>query len=285
MAIANYFYNSTIRKYVALFGTYFNQLEVRRTSTDGTLNQRQIVPISYAPYQKILVRLDQDPALQGGASYDANGNPIAGQPYAITLPRMSFELTSFSYDAERKVAPTRKLRKTIVDESGGGRRFVYAGTPYNMGFSLYIMAKYNEDAVKLLEQILPFFNPEFTSTVRLIEGLEPIDVPLILNDVTSEDVYEADFTQRRSILYTLNFTMKGWFFGPERDKQVIKFIDTRYAADTLANTEFVEYQTIQPGMTANNEPTTDITQTIDFSLIEFDDNWDYIERISDTEIT
>lgn len=285
MAIANYFYNSTIRKYVALFGTYFNQLEVRRTSTDGTLNQRQIVPISYAPYQKILVRLDQDPALQGGASYDANGNPIAGQPYAITLPRMSFELTSFSYDAERKVAPTRKLRKTVVDEAGGGRRFVYAGTPYNMGFSLYIMAKYNEDAVKLLEQILPFFNPEFTSTVRLIEGLEPIDVPLILNDVTSEDVYEADFTQRRSILYTLNFTMKGWFFGPERDKKVIKFIDTRYAADTLANTEFVEYQTIQPGMTANNEPTTDIAETIDFSLIEFDDNWDYIERISDTEIT
>ena len=283
MAIANYFYNSTIRKYVALFGTYFNQLEVRRTSTDGTLNQRQIVPISYGPYQKILARLDQDPAILGGASLDAEGNVAAGQPYAMTLPRMAFELTSFQYDAERKVAPTRKIRKVAVDEANGGRRFVYSGTPYNMGFSLYIMAKYNEDAVKVLEQILPFFNPEFTSTVRLIDGLEPMDIPLILGDVQSEDIYEDAFTTRRSILYTLNFTMKGWFFGPEKDKEVIRFIDTRYATDTLANTEFEEYQTIQPGMTANNEPTTDITQTVDYSLIEFDDNWDYIEQISDTE--
>ena len=283
MAIANYFYNSTIRKYVALFGTYFNQLEVRRTSTDGTLNQRQIVPISYGPYQKILARLDQDPAILGGASLDAEGNVAAGQPYAMTLPRMAFELTSFEYDAERKVAPTRKIRKTTVDEANGGRRFVYSGTPYNMGFSLYIMAKYNEDAVKLLEQILPFFNPEFTSTVRLIDGLEPMDIPLILSSVTSEDVYEDAFTTRRSIVYTLSFTMKGWFFGPEKDKEVIRFIDTRYATDTLANTEFEEYQTIQPGMTANNEPTTDITQTVDYSLIEFDDDWDYIEQISDTE--
>jgi hypothetical protein len=283
MAIANYFYNSTIRKYVALFGTYFNQLEVRRTSTDGTLNQRQIVPISYGPYQKILVRLDQDPAILGGASLDAEGNVAAGQPYAMTLPRMAFELTSFEYDAERKVAPTRKIRKTAVDEVNGGRRFVYSGTPYNMGFSLYIMAKYNEDAVKLLEQILPFFNPEFTSTVRLIDGLEPMDIPLILSSVSSEDVYEDAFTTRRSIVYTLNFTMKGWFFGPEKDKNTIRFIDTRYATDTLANTEFEEYQTIQPGMTANNEPTTDITQTVDYSLIEFDDNWDYVEQISDTE--
>jgi hypothetical protein len=224
MAIANYFYNSTIRKYVALFGTYFNQLEVRRASTDGTLSQRQIVPISYAPYQKILVRLDQDPALQGGATTDARGQPIGGQPYAITLPRMSFELTSFQYDAERKVAPTRKIRKKVVDEANGGRRFVYSGTPYNMGFSLYIMAKYNEDAVKLLEQILPFFNPDFTSTVNLITGLEPIDVPLILNDVQSEDIYEEAFTQRRSILYTLNFTMKGWFFGPENNWDFIEQI-------------------------------------------------------------
>ena len=283
MAIANYFYNSTIRKYVALFGTYFNQLEVRRASTDGTLSQRQIVPISYAPYQKILVRLDQDPALQGGATTDARGQPIGGQPYAITLPRMSFELTSFQYDAERKVAPTRKIRKKVVDEANGGRRFVYSGTPYNMGFSLYIMAKYNEDAVKLLEQILPFFNPDFTSTVNLITGLEPIDVPLILNDVQSEDIYEEAFSQRRSILYTLNFTMKGWFFGPEKDKNTIKFIDVRYASTDLANTTFEEFQTMQPGSTANNVATSDITQTVDYSLIEFDDNWDFIEQISDTE--
>ena len=285
MAIANYFYNSTIRKYVALFGTYFNQLEVRRTSTDGTLNQRQIVPISYGPYQKILARLEQDPTLQGGATQDAFGKPTAGQPFAMTLPRMAFELTSFTYDAERKVAPTRKLRKTAVDEANGGRRFVYSGTPYNMGFSLYIMAKYNEDAIKLVEQILPFFNPDHTSTVKLIDGLEPMDIPLILADVQSEDIYEAEFTERRSILYTLNFNMKGWFFGPERDKAVIRFIDTRIATDTATDTEFEEFKTLQPGMTANNVATSDITQTVDYSLIEFDDDWDYITTVSDTAPT
>tara|TARA_R110000764_G_scaffold237843_1_gene334349 strand:- start:678 stop:1274 length:597 start_codon:yes stop_codon:yes gene_type:complete len=198
---------------------------------------------------------------------------------------MAFELTSFTYDAERKVAPTRKLRKTQVDTENGGRRFVYSGTPYNMGFSLYIMAKYNEDAVKCLEQILPFFNPEFTSTVNLITGLEAIDIPLILNDVSSEDLYEAAFTERRSILYTLNFTMKGWFFGPEKDKAVIKFVDARVATDTPTDTAFETFQTGQPGSTANNVATTDITQTVDYSLIEFDDNWSYLGQSSDTEPT
>ena len=201
----------------------------------------------------------------------------------MTLPRMAFELTSFQYDSERKVAPTRKLRKTEVDTENGGRRFVYAGTPYNMGFSLYIMAKYNEDAIKIVEQILPFFNPDHTSTVKLIDGLEPMDIPLILNDVQSEDIYEEAFTQRRSIMYTLNFNMKGWFFGPERDKAVIRFIDTRIATDTATDTEFEEFKTVQPGMTANNVATSDITQTVDYSLIEFDDDWDYIKRTSDTE--
>lgn len=268
MGIANYFYNSTLRKYVALFGTYFNQMKIQRADNNGTIIQDMIVPISYAPFQKILARVTQDPAFLKGV--------------AINLPRMSFEMTNMSYDPDRKVAPTRKIRKTGVDEEGGGRRFVYAGTPYNLDFSLYIMAKYNEDAVKILEQILPFFNPEFTSTVRLIDGLEPIDIPLILNDTTFEDLYEGDFEERRSVLYTLNFTMKGWFFGPERDKAVIKFVDIRYAPNTLANTTFEEFYSVQPGMTANNEPTTDRALSIDYSLIEFDDNWDYAPEIANT---
>ena len=98
MAIANYFYNSTIRKYVALFGTYFNQLEVRRTTTDGTINQRQIVPISYGPYHKIFARLDKDPKIEGGASFAAYGNPSTEQRFAMKLPRIAFEVTSFQHD-------------------------------------------------------------------------------------------------------------------------------------------------------------------------------------------
>lgn len=168
-----------------------------------------------------MARLDQDPGLQAGAAQDAAGNTIGGRPFAIALPRMSFELTSFEYDAERKVSPTRRVRKTTADVQGGNRRFVYAGTPYNMGFSLYIMAKYNEDAVKLLEQVLPFFNPDYTSTVRMIPELEPLDIPLILNNVSSEDIYEGGFETRRAIVYQLDFTMKGWFFGQKKIRKLL----------------------------------------------------------------
>jgi hypothetical protein len=268
MAIANYFYNASIRKYVALFGTYFNQLTVERIDNNQVLQQRMIVPISYAPYQKILARIEQNPDFKTKS--------------AINLPRMSFELTNMTYDGERKISPITKIRKTVVDESIGGRKFVYAGTPYNLDFSLYIMAKYQEDAVKLLEQILPFFNPDFTSTVRLIPGLEPIDIPLILNGVSMDELYEGSFEERRSILYTLTFTMKGWFFGPEKTKGIIKFVDVRYATDTATNATFEEFYSLTPGMTANNEPTTNRDLSIDYSLIEFDDNWDYAEEIANT---
>jgi hypothetical protein len=266
MAIANYFYNATTRKYVALFGTYFNQLKVMRVDNNQVTQQEMIVPISYAPFQKILARLEQ--------------NPDFKRKSAINLPRMSFELTGMTYDGERKISPITKIRKTVVDEAGGNRRFVYAGAPYNLDFSLYIMAKYQEDAVKLLEQIIPFFQPNFTSTVRLIPGLEPIDIPLILNGVSMEDLYEGSFEERQSILYTLTFSMKAWYFGPERDKSVIKFVDVRYATDTATNSPLQEFYTVSPGMTANNEPTTDRELSIDYSLIEFDDNWDYAEKIT-----
>ena len=268
MAIANYFYNATIRKYVALFGTYFNQITIEREDNNNTLVQRMIVPISYAPWQKILSRVTQDPTLT--------------QKSAITLPRMSFEMTGMTYDGERKISPTMKIRKNVVDQAGGNRRFVYAGVPYNIEFALYIMTKYNEDAVKIVEQILPFFNPDFTSTVRLINGIDPIDIPLVLNSVVSEDIYEGSYDERKSIVWTLNFTMKAWFFGPEKDKAVIKFVDVRLATDTPANTPFAQTYTVQPGLTANGEPTTDIAQAINYSLVEFDDNWAPIVTITDS---
>ena len=269
MAIANYFYNQTTRKYVALFGTYFNQLTVERIDNNQVLQQRMIVPISYAPYQKILSRLDQNPDLK--------------RKSAVNLPRMSFEMTSMSFDGQRKISPITKIRKTVVDESIGGRKFVYAGVPYNLDFSLYIMAKYQEDATKLLEQIIPFFSPDLTSTVRLIPGIEPIDIPLILNSVSMDEVYEGSYEERRSIIYTLTFTMKAWYFGPEKQKSIIKFVDIRYATDTNLDREPEVFYSLAPGMTANNEPTTDRELSVDYSLINFDDNWDYTEELSFTE--
>ena len=266
MAIANYFYNQTTRKYVALFGTYFNQIKIRRTNSAGESLQEMIVPISYAPFQKILARVDQDPDLD--------------QPSAITLPRMSFEINSMSYDGERKINPTTKIRKQTIAEGSLGRGFVYSGVPYNLEFSLYIMTKYSEDAAKIMEQIVPFFNPDFTSTVKILDDIEPIDVPLVLTGVTTEELYEGNFEERRSVLYTLNFTMKAWYFGPDREKPVIKFVDVKVTQNTSPTADIdVVYQeryTTQPGLTANGQPTTDIDETISYTQIEFDDDWGVI---------
>ena len=202
MAIANYFYNETTRRYVALFGTLFNQLKIERKDKAGALVQTMIVPLSYAPFQKVLARLNTDPDL------------LNSRQTAIRLPRMSFEITSLSYDPVRKIGSTQKMRKHAKAETDSSRNFLYSSVPYNIEFSLYIMTKYSEDATKIMEQILPFFTPDWTVSAKMIPDLDPIDIPIILNSVSTEDIYEGDFETRQSILYTLTFTLKGYYFGP-----------------------------------------------------------------------
>ena len=248
MAIANYFYNETTRKYVALFGTLFNQLKIERKDNAGNLVQSMIVPISYAPFQKVLARVAQDPDL------------LNSRTQSIRLPRMSFEITSLLYDPVRKVNSTTKIRKSSA-ESSGSRAFQYAPVPYNIDFSLYIMTKYQEDATKIMEQIIPFFTPDWTASVKMIADMDPLDIPIILNSVTTEDLYEGDFETRQSILYTLNFTLKGYYFGPEKKKKVIKFIDIGIATGTLANTAPEERITIQPGLDSNGDPVYELGET------------------------
>jgi hypothetical protein len=253
MAIANYFYNETTRKYVALFGTVFNQIKIERKDNAGNLVQSMIVPLSYAPFQKVLSRLTQDPDL------------LNSTKSAVSLPRMSFEITNMQYDSTRKLASSLKMRKELKTETNSARNFVYAATPYNIDFSLYIMTKYSEDAVKILEQILPFFTPDWTVSAFLIPDLDSFDLPIILNSVTTEDLYEGDYAERQTILYTLNFTLKGYFFGPEKTKKVIKFVDAGFATTTLANTQFEESVNVYPVILANN--------SIGWSDIEFNDDW------------
>lgn len=253
MAIANYFYNKTTRKYVALFGTLFNQLTVTRQDNDGNTIQSMIVPLSYAPFQKILSRATEDPDL------------LNSTRSAISLPRMSFEITSITYDSFRKISSTIKMRKDGKPEANSSRNFVYAAVPYNLDFSLYIMTKYQEDATQLMEQILPFFTPDWTFSATMIPDLDPIDIPVVLNSITNEELYEGDYTERQSILYTLNFTLKGYYFGPEKQRKVIKFIEMDYATTTSANAEFEETVNVFPVNLAN----TDMI----WSEVQFDDNW------------
>lgn len=262
MAVVNYFYNATTKKYIALFGTMFNKISiVRNDVTTGDPVQRMVVPISYGPYQKFLARLNQDPELN--------------RKTAITLPRMAFEITNMQYDGSRKVNSINKIISQ-QHQDVNSKSYQYVGSPYNLDFSLYIMTKYAEDGTQILEQILPFFKPEWTTTVKLIDNLDPLDIPLVLNSVNTEDLYESDFETRRSLLWTLNFTMKGWYFGPQRDNKVIKFIDIKTYTSTDTSSVAEGQTLIRPGLTPDGDPTTSINETIPYEEINIDDDWGII---------
>ena len=259
------FYHETTRRYVATFGTLFNDLVITRSDNNGTAVQSMKVPIHYAPVQKILARLQQDPDFSAPA---------------MTLPRMSFEILSMSYDGERKVNSTLRQTKPTTTNSNEFDS-VFTPVPYNIEFQLNIMAKYNEDGTKIIEQILPYFKPDFTASVKLLDDLDMyMDVPIILNSISFEDTYESDFQTRRSLIWTLTFTMKAYYFGPASKKKVIKFVDVN-VYNTLTASQLIQHITVQPGLTTNNEPTTDPTTSIDYNNIFEDDNWAYIVQIED----
>ena len=254
------FYNETTRRYVAVFGTLFNDMVIYRRDNSGNIVQTIKVPVNYGPVQKFLSRIEQDRDLNAPA---------------MTLPRISFEITGMSYDGERKL--TNTIRNSVTNQSDAAAfRSQFSPAPYNLEFQLNIMTKFAEDGTKILEQIIPFFKPEQTLTVRLIDELDLyLDVPIILNSVSTEDIYEGDYETRRSLLWTLSFTLKGYYFGPKTDKKIIKFVEAN-AYDGMDDTRPPQTLNVYPGMTAQGEPTTDPTQSVDWAEIDFEDNWAYI---------
>ena len=199
-----YFYHQTSRKMVVAFGSLFNNIEVRRTDSNDAVTEVIKIPLSYGPKDKMLVRISQDPSL----------NPKV----ALTVPRMGFELTSMTYDGARKLNTMgRNVKKGTT-----GLKKQFNPVPYNWDFSLYVFVKNAEDGTQILEQILPFFTPDFTVTMTLISGMTvKMDIPLVLNSVTSEDSYEGDFASRRSIIWTLSFLMKGFLYPSITDNAKI----------------------------------------------------------------
>ena len=203
-----YFYHQTSRKMVVAFGSLFNNIEVRRTDSSDAVTEIIKIPLSYGPKDKMLVRISQDPNL----------NPKV----ALTVPRMGFELTAMTYDGVRKLnTMSRNVKKGTT-----GLKKQFQPVPYNWDFSLYVFVKNAEDGTQILEQILPFFTPDFTVTMTLISSMDvKHDIPLVLTSVTSEDTYEGDFATRRSIIWTLSFTMKGYLYPSITDNaKVIKSV-------------------------------------------------------------
>ena len=208
----NEFYHETIRRYVIVFGTMFNDMVVHRRNAAGTIVKRLKVPIAYGPRAKFLSRIKQDPTLT--------------KPDAISLPRMSFQIVGYNYDPARKLQTVGQMRGAVANTSVNG--VVYNPVPYNIDFELSIYVLNAEDGTMLIEQILPFFTPEWTNTMKLIDDIDlRMDVPVVLNTINTEDTYEDAYENRRTIIHTLNFTMKGYIFGPVKNKDVILIANTR----------------------------------------------------------
>ena len=195
--LGTYYYHQIIRKTIIAFGTVFNAIHIQHENSNDNVISDMRVPLAYGPVQKFLARIEQQPELN--------------KPIQITLPRMSFEMTSIQYDATRKAGVTQ----TFKASDGTNLKKVFMPVPYNIGFELNIMTKLNDDALQIVEQILPYFQPSFNLTVDLIDSIgEKKDIPIVLDSVSFQDDYEGDFSTRRSLIYTLQFTAKTYLFGP-----------------------------------------------------------------------
>ena len=236
------YYHGTIRKYIISFGNLFNDIVIARLNTAGERVRSIAVPLAYGPKEKFLVRLRQDPNFE--------------QAVAITLPRMGFEITGMTY------APTRKLSSTIKNvtlksDDNDRLKTQYVPVPYDINILLSIFVSNADDGAQILEQILPYFRPEFTTNIRLIPEMNVVvDTPVVIQDVSIEDTYEGDFDTRRALIYNLNFSMKAYIYGPVANQGVIKRSVTNFFGDVPAGSAQLERMTIEPSQFANGAPLT-----------------------------
>jgi len=288
------FYFSSIRKYIILFGTLFNNIYITRTDSAGEITFIERVPITYGPKEKMLTRVTQDPN-------------IDRQTATYPQPMMAFEMTGFNYDSSRKLQTVNRI--AVVDpDNKENNKYQYSPVPYNIGFRLSILVKNAEDGNKIVEQILPYFTPDWTTSVHLIPEMNvTMDIPVVLNTVNLEDVYEGDFKERRSLVWTLDFTMKGYIYGPVKKNKVIKYANTEffianssvfsqiYSSNTglfIANSSqiaasvnaipAVAYIQIQPGLTANGKPTSNASLSIPVADIIATDDFGYVTTITES---
>ena len=211
------FYHETIRKIIVSFGTILNNIQIVRKNSSGNITQSMKVPLAYGPKQKFLTRIREDASIS--------------KTTAITLPRIAFEIQTLSYDTTRKLNRVTKIRKTSAKGSGK-LETQFMPVPYNVDLQLFVMAKSGDDALQIIEQILPFFQPEYTITVNdNLDMKQKRDVPIVLTGIDYEDNYEGDFTTRRAIIYTLSFTAKFYLYGPVTSQSVIKSVQVDQFTD------------------------------------------------------
>lgn len=258
----------------AVFGSIFNEIVVPRYNANNEVTQLIRVPISYAPKERVEAREIDDPE-------------INRQSAVSPLPRISFEFTALTYDSDRPLNPVGRsgLKKNSVTKN---YKHQYNPVPYDFHYTLWVYTKDIEDGNKIVEQILPFFKPEFPLKVELIPEMSvTMNIPVILNSISLVDTYEGEFKgNRRAVIWTLDFTMKGWVYGPITEDKVIKFANVNFYAptienlvDAVGNSTPIDRVTSQPGLTANGAPTSNISLTIPYIQINADDPYAYIDII------
>tara|TARA_B100001057_G_scaffold163442_1_gene164089 strand:+ start:561 stop:1367 length:807 start_codon:yes stop_codon:yes gene_type:complete len=250
----SHFYNEGMRKLTIAFGQLFNNIIVQNKNSTGAITKRFKVPLAYAPKEKFLVRLDEQSNLEN-------------RQFATTLPRLGFEITGLSYDPSRKLNKMNKTIKVKENEDGKVNYYNYTAVPYNINFSLYSFTATAENGLMIIEQILPWFQPEYTVTMKVIPEMDITrDIPIILNSVNYEDSYNGEFTQRRAVIYTLNFTAKTYLYGPMNNSKVIKKVqDDLYSDIDTSNKAREERITVVPNpTTADADDDFGFTTTIDF---------------------
>jgi len=330
-----YFYNKNIRNIVILFGTVFNDITIKRTLSNGTIQNTLKVPIAYGPAQKYLSKLDQGELFSAN---DSQGNADLKENVGMVLPRMSFEITTMTYDTTRKLQSTKKIREVkmlgpleSIEITNGGSGYtliptveidapptggtqaiatasitngvvtsitltnagagytsipnviiknntsepanssifpatvtanvdantttlqtVYTPVPYNFEIDLSIMVLNSDDGSQILEQILPYFTPEFQVTMNEMKSLGiKRDIPIILNSMSTEDDYEGDFLSRRSLVHTLSFTVQGYLYGPTSDQGIIREVDVNTGTNFIIDDPVVNVNVVPNPTTAD----------------------------------
>ena len=251
--LGTYFYHEIIRKTIIGFGTLFNDISIRHLDGSNNIIDETKVGLSYGPMQKFLAKIQEQAELS--------------KSVALNLPRMSFEMTGIQYDSARKTGVTQTFK--ACDDEGGIKK-VFMPVPYNITFELNIFCKLNDDALQIVEQILPFFQPSFNLTVDLAESIgEKKDIPIILDSIDFQDDYEGSFQTRRALIYTLRFTAKTYLFGPISDSTdgLIKKVqvDTYTSTNTKSAKREMRYTVVPDPIDAGPED--------DFGFTE---NWELL---------
>ena len=231
------FYHESIRKVIVSFGTMFNNISLIRKDNSGNISQSMKVPLAYGPREKFLVRLNEDADLT--------------KQVAITLPRIGFEIQNLEYDPGRKLNRVQRFKK-VKGANAKQLDAQYMPVPYNLSIELYVMAKQSDDALQIVEQILPYFQPDYTLTINDNVSMDSKrDVPIVLNSISYEDNYQGDFTTRRALIYTLSFTAKFYLYGPVTSSKVIKTVQVDQYTDSEVNSPKREQRlTVTPNPTS-----------------------------------